>query len=119
MNNSAHVIKIYGITKDSNTNNFMMVIEYAKDGNIRQKLNRDFNSLSQKNKLYTLRSIACGLSEIHNKGLTHQDFHSGNILHTGSIYRITDLGLCKPANEEPEKRNKTVYGVLPYVAPEV
>ena len=32
---------------------------------------------------------------------------------------ISDLGLCKPADEKSEKSNKNVYGVLPYVAPEV
>src|SRR5581483_1395681 len=32
------------------------------------------------------------------------------------VYHITDFGLCKPADE---KIDKNVYGVLPYVAPEV
>src|SRR5581483_23366 len=45
-----------------------------------------------------------------------QDFHSGNILCNCASYYITDLGLCKPADE---KTDKNVYGVLPYVAPEV
>ena len=53
---------------------------------------------------------------IHKEGLTHQDFHSGNILSYGQDTCITDLGLCKPVNEESDK---AVYGVLPYVAPEV
>src|SRR5439155_19888684 len=54
-------------------------------------------------------------SSIHAKKLIHQDFHSGNILNLG-FHCITDLGLCKPADE---KTDKNVYGVLPYVAPEV
>ena len=117
MNRSSHIITFYGITKDFNTNNFMMVMEYADSGNLRQNLNRDFNSLSWGEKLYLLDFIANGLSNIHKKGLTHQDFHSGNILNDGfNDAQITDLGLCKPANEESDK---TVYGVLPYVAPEV
>ncbi len=29
------------------------------------------------------------------------------------------LGLCKPVNENSGRHNKNVYGVLPYVAPEV
>src|ERR1700743_157295 len=55
-------------------------------------------------------TISDGLKDIHEKRLIHQDFHSGNILY---------LGLCKPANEKSDKYNKNVYGVLPYVAPEV
>ena len=117
MNSSYGIIRFYGITKDFNTNNFMMVMNYADEGNLRQKLNRDFNSLGWEDKFSILYSIAYGLSNIHNEGLTRHDFHSGNILSYGSRnVSITDLGLCKPANEESDK---TVYGVLPYVAPEV
>ena len=105
MNNSPQVIKCYGITKDSKTNNFMMVMDYADNGNLRQKLNNDFNSLSWSNKFWMLYSIAKGLSDIHKKGLTHRDFHSGNILSYGT--EVASI-ICK-----------TVYGVLPYVAPEV
>ena len=102
MNDSSNIIKFYGITKDSKTNDFMMVMQYANHGNLRQKLNRDFNSLNSENKLYILHDIATGLCDIHKEGLTHQDFHCGNILNTGNLtyLMITDLGLCKPANEE-------------------
>ncbi|RGB40708.1 kinase-like domain-containing protein, partial [Rhizophagus diaphanus] len=49
----------------------------------------------------------------------HKDFHSGNILFSGSMF-ISDLGMCQPANnkEKPDKK-EGVYGVLPYMAPEV
>src|ERR1700728_3897009 len=44
----------------------------------------------------------------------------GNILSEDIGYAIIkDLGLCKPANEKSEKSPKSIYGVLPYVAPEV
>ncbi|POG69072.1 kinase-like domain-containing protein [Rhizophagus irregularis DAOM 181602=DAOM 197198] len=71
--------------------------------------------------LFTLHSIATGLKDIHNKGLIHQDFHCGNIL-SNNIHQafITDLGLCQPANvKSSQNSNKKIYGVLPYVAPEV
>ena len=61
MNNSRFVIEFYGITKNSNTNNFMMVIEYAKDGNLRQSLNRNFNSLDWNDKFCILWDIVNGL----------------------------------------------------------
>src|SRR5579859_6725266 len=109
MNGSDCVIHIFGITKDSSTNNFMMVMEYAKEGNLRQKLNRDFNTMTWYNKIRILRDIAWGIMNLHKKELTHQDFHSGNILFSDDNYScisITDLGLCKPANEKSEKHNK-------------
>ncbi|RIA97003.1 hypothetical protein C1645_856029 [Glomus cerebriforme] len=112
MNNSVHIIKIYVITKDPKTSNFMMVMEYAKNSNLRQTLNSDFNSLSWWNK-NILRDIPYGLLMIHEKVLTHQDFHSGNILSKENYDRciVTDLGLCKPVNEKSEKYKKNVYGV--------
>src|SRR5579871_6665732 len=103
----------------------MMVMEYAQCGSLRHHLNNSFNSLNWNDKLINLRYIAHGLRTIHENGLIHHDFHRGNILNNkfsdSTVYSlITDLGLCKPANEESsQNNNKQIYGVLPYVAPEV
>ncbi|EXX73372.1 Ipl1p [Rhizophagus irregularis DAOM 197198w] len=116
---SHYVVRCFGITKDPKTNNFMMVMD-LKEGNLRQHLNNNFISLNWKRKLWSLYSIAYGLKDIHKKGLIHHDFHCGNILSDFGNACITDLGLCQPANVKPSQNsNKKIYGVLPYVAPEV
>ncbi|POG67939.1 kinase-like domain-containing protein [Rhizophagus irregularis DAOM 181602=DAOM 197198] len=100
----------------------MMVIQYAKDGSLRQYLNNIFNSIEWTDKLQILRKITKGLNIIHEKGLIHRDIHCGNMLKDDSDTFISDLGLCQPANVKSSQNNeyeKTVYGVLPYVAPEV
>ncbi|CAG8576537.1 6049_t:CDS:1 [Racocetra fulgida] len=62
---------------------------------------------------------------IHNAGLIHRNFHSGNILRcfNGSQHKtlISDLGQYKPPDKPIlyDNVNINVYGVLPYVAPEV
>src|SRR5581483_11305282 len=96
VNTSLSIIQFYGITKDPETNNFMMVMDYLEDGSLRQSLNKNFNSINSWDKLNILRTIANGLSHIHAKKLIHQDFHSGNILLSNIFYDsyITDLGLC-------------------------
>ncbi|GBC49633.1 kinase-like domain-containing protein [Rhizophagus irregularis DAOM 181602=DAOM 197198] len=71
---SGHVVRCFGITKDPKTNNFIMVMELI-NGSLRQHLNYNFISLSWDKKLGYLFGIACGLSDIHNKGLIHHDFH--------------------------------------------
>ncbi|POG66620.1 kinase-like domain-containing protein, partial [Rhizophagus irregularis DAOM 181602=DAOM 197198] len=114
------IVRCFGITKDPKTNNFLMVME-LKNGSLRQHLNNNFISLNWESKLFNLQCIACGLKDIHNKGLIHHDFHCGNIL---SDFKedayVTDLGLCQPANvKSSQNSNKKIYGVLPYVAPEV
>ena len=95
-------------------------MQYADNGSLRQNLNNNFNKLTWRDKLLNLCDIAKGLANIHDKKLTHRDFHCCNILnHDYFNSLITDLGLCKPANEKSEKSEKRIYGVLPYVAPEV
>ena len=95
----------------------MMVMKYIPDGNLRQYLKNYYSELSLFNKLQFLYDTARGLKVIHNEGFIHKDLHSGNILsYGGTSSYITDLGLCKPVDEQGEEK---IHGVLPYVAPEV
>ena len=50
--NSGYVVRCYGITKDPETKNFMMVMEYAQNGSLRQHLNNSFNSLNWNKKRF-------------------------------------------------------------------
>jgi serine/threonine protein kinase len=97
-----------------------MVLEYADGGNfynywISNGNHRNFN---WHNKIRTLYNIIKGLKEIHQKQMVHCDFHTGNILFT--ILRkktyISDMGLCREVGNMDEAK---LYGVMPYVAPEV
>ena len=81
MNNAICVVYCRGITKDPKTNNFMMVMNYAENGSLRQHLNNSFNSMNWNGKLGTLQNIANGLKDIHNNGLIHHDFHCGKWQH--------------------------------------
>jgi serine/threonine protein kinase len=92
-----------------------MVIKYSAGGNLREYLKNN-KELSFKDKLGRLVNIVQGLKDIHAKELVHRDFHSGNVLNSNKHSFITDLGLCKPADKT---NDGNIYGVLPYVAPEV
>ncbi|GBC27225.2 kinase-like domain-containing protein [Rhizophagus irregularis DAOM 181602=DAOM 197198] len=61
------ITKCYGITKDPESRNFMIVMGYAKDGSLRQYLNSSFNSIKWNEKLVILQVIAQGLDDIHQK----------------------------------------------------
>lgn len=111
------IVNCYGISQDPQTKNHLMVMQYMNDGNLREHLQNKYSELSFKDKIRKLIFIADGLKNIHEKGLVHRDFHSGNILNNRKYFTfITDLGLAKPANETDDSK---VYGVMPYVAPEV
>ncbi|RHZ76604.1 hypothetical protein Glove_195g26 [Diversispora epigaea] len=109
-------IAIYGITKNPTENEYIMVMNYAEYGSLRNLLNNKFEELTWKKKSYILSNIANGLTNIHEMGLMHKDFHTGNIVNQSlTLSYITDFGQCKPVTENyPEK----IYGVIPYMAPE-
>src|SRR5256885_3693198 len=78
--NCFNIIECYGISQDPETKNYLIVMDYMKDGNLRQVLQQKNKELSLQNKLCRLGDIASGLTEIHEQNLVHQDFHVGNVL---------------------------------------
>jgi serine/threonine protein kinase len=97
----------------------MMVLEYCEGGNLRNHYLNNKSGYSFK--IGRLWRIASGLLDIHNAGKLHKDFHSGNILFDFDNFPyISDLGMCQPANNEKQSdKEGGIYGVLPYMAPEV
>ena len=117
---SVYITRFYGITQDPETKNYIMVLEYAENGSLRNYLDKKYDKLSWKTKLEYLYYIAYGIYGIHEKELIHRDLHIGNIL-SFPYACINDMGLCKPAdyNKLENTNNKNIYGVLPYIAPEI
>jgi serine/threonine protein kinase len=96
----------------------MIVMKYIGD-DMRQYLKSNYNEIGLYEKFQLILNTTKGLKDIHSKGFIHKDLHSGNILMSNAskdYCYITDLGLCKPADDR-DKNN--IYGVLPYIAPEV
>ncbi|KAG9286556.1 hypothetical protein G9A89_014722 [Geosiphon pyriformis] len=98
------VSSMYGITQNSETLEYGIVMEFAKHGDMRKYLSTNFHSISWFDKLFTARSIASGLSEIHSSRMVHRDLHSGNILQY---------------EQGKHAKEKNIYGVIPYIPPEV
>ncbi|EXX68656.1 Cla4p [Rhizophagus irregularis DAOM 197198w] len=112
------IVQCYGITQDPNNKEYMMVFFYCENGNLRNYLNKSNNYINYKSKIHQLQQIASGLLDIHNAEKVHKDFHSGNILIDGIYSFISDLGMCQSANKQKVKE-EGIYGVLPYMAPEI
>ncbi|POG66267.1 hypothetical protein GLOIN_2v1780764 [Rhizophagus irregularis DAOM 181602=DAOM 197198] len=116
-------IQFFGFTQDPNNLNYMIVMSYAKKGNLRKCLS-DIIKFKWQDKLQILKKIILGLKVIHESNLTHGDFHDGNILMSDNYNEsfIIDLGLCKPISDLQDSGNSSIneiYGVLPYMAPEI
>ena len=80
-------------------------------------LQQNHNQLTWKKKIQIILYIISSIYNIHIKNVIHRDLHSGNILgiKSGEFWYVSDLGFCGPA----DKPLKSIYGNLPYIAPEV
>ncbi|CAB5389099.1 unnamed protein product [Rhizophagus irregularis] len=94
-----------------------------KKGNFNNWINKNYEYFNWQDKLSVLDNIICGLKEIHQKKHIHHDFHTGNVLFLSEkIYNfsnyisISDMGLFGEVGNKDETK---IYGVMPYVAPEV
>ena len=110
------------MTKDPETQEFMMIVQFADQGNLRHVLSSNFNNILWGEKIGILSSLTMDLKNLHGLGYFHKDFHSGNILRESrdglnNLSYISDFELSGPPNEQ--KSDDKICGVLPYIAPEV
>ncbi len=123
------MLGFYGITKDPETKEFILIIQFANLGNLRSILLNNFHNILWENKLCVLTNIIKNLKSLHELKYCHKNLHSNNILQnqfteksTDALYTtyfglsyISDFGLSEPTNNQ----NNKIYGILPYIAPEI
>src|SRR6266542_476314 len=116
-----HVSHCFGITQNPESKDYIMVLEHTYHGSLHNYLDANIETITWVDRLVLLEGIAKGLQYIHEKNHVHQDLYSGNILiyqKDGKLYlAIGDLGLCISLNKIDDERK--IFGVMPYVAPEV
>ncbi|UZO00431.1 uncharacterized protein OCT59_011565 [Rhizophagus irregularis] len=116
------ILSVYGISQNTDTKDYIMVLDYAEGGNLCHWVNKHYKKFDWSYNINVLRFIISGLKGIHENKMVHRDFHTGNILSmSNSLDKtismvISDMGLCGKV----DKIDKSdIYGVMPYVAPEV
>jgi serine/threonine protein kinase len=94
-----------------------MLVMNKMDIDLRKYLQQNHNQLTWKERIPIVVNIVDALTRIHDESAIHRDLHSGNIMYKQFDPRffIGDLGFCGPINTS----SKSVYGNLPYIAPEV
>src|SRR5436190_15111408 len=103
-----------------------MVFEYIEGGNFSDWIDKNYNNFDWAKRINKLHNIINSLNEIHERKMVHRDLHTGNILFDINIKfsrrslpfdaHISDMGLC---GEVDNIDSTKIYGVMPYVAPEV
>ncbi|GBC18939.2 kinase-like domain-containing protein [Rhizophagus irregularis DAOM 181602=DAOM 197198] len=116
---SIYIIEVFGYTKDPELKDYILVMSYASKGDLYKYLQKNFTIITWYEKLRILQKISMGLRYIHGNNFIHRDFHSGNILlDVYDNWKIGDLGLSQSAVNN-KSSNNDIYGVIPYIAPEI
>jgi serine/threonine protein kinase len=112
---NSSITKCYGLTQNPDGNFMLAINKY--DISLRGYLQHNYNQLTWKEKINIIYIIIATLHNIHKENSIHRDLHSGNILYSkfNDYWYISDLGFCGPA----DKPSTSIYGNLPYIAPEV
>ena len=80
INKFENIISIYGLSQNPDTNDYIMVLDYAEGGNFYYQLKKNYDQFDWMLKTHSLYSIIKGLKDIHGKNMVHRDFHTGNLL---------------------------------------
>ncbi|CAG8464226.1 820_t:CDS:2 [Cetraspora pellucida] len=118
------IIQCYGVSQFPKTDDYIFVMSYMSNGSLNDFLTKNFKDVTWKMKRDFLKDIATGIEWIHKNTLLHRDIHDGNILignNRDSNTLIADLGFSRPAKDdlESESSEHKIYGIMPYIAPEV
>ena len=95
----------------------MIITKYYEIGDLTHYITKNFFEISWEDKLKRLSNIASGLKNIHFTNIIHKDYHSGNIFFSANSTVIGDLGLSKSSLDNDN--DNEIYGIIPYVAPEI
>ncbi|CAG8620007.1 7120_t:CDS:2, partial [Ambispora gerdemannii] len=89
-----HILRCYGIAQNPATKEYVMVMQYADQGDLHKCLVKTAsNEKVFPGGIKPLKQIAVGLSVIHSTGLAHRDLHAGNVLQDGKNLYICDIGI--------------------------
>ncbi|RHZ87737.1 hypothetical protein Glove_30g56 [Diversispora epigaea] len=79
-----NLMQLYGVTEDIESNSCMLVLQLAKDGNLREYLAAN-PELPWINRLRIARDVSDGLRQLHKAGVIHGDLHARNVFINNGI----------------------------------
>ncbi|RIB03737.1 kinase-like domain-containing protein [Gigaspora rosea] len=120
IDNHPNIVKFYGVSRES-TGNFMLILQFANNGNLRDYLrNKQIEGvykISWVELIQIAGDIANGLKHLHDKHIIHRDLHSKNVLLNDGRALITDFGISKHLNDTTTSSSDK-GGVPAYIEPQ-
>ncbi|POG73115.1 kinase-like domain-containing protein [Rhizophagus irregularis DAOM 181602=DAOM 197198] len=117
LNYSDRIIRCFGISLDRKTNEYLLIMQYANDGDLQSYLKVNFKNLTWNDKKKLAFQIADGLNCLHNENILHRDLHSKNIVIHENNAKITDFGISKNQNNQTSTAYIGNFGVVAYMEP--
>ncbi|KAF0458578.1 kinase-like protein [Gigaspora margarita] len=96
----------------------MMVLQFAKNGTLREYLHIKFKTLQWKDKYRIAGEIAQGLAFLHHNQIIHRNLHPKNILVHENKIMITDFALSKFMNPDSSSSNSKNEGMPSFMDPQ-
>ncbi|CAB5366723.1 unnamed protein product [Rhizophagus irregularis] len=93
------IVRCFGISQDVTTKEYLLVMQYANGGDLRNYLKDNFKKLTWKDKKRLAFQIADKLNYLHNENVLHRDLHSKNIVIHENNAKIIDFGISKIQNQ--------------------
>eukprot|EP00029_Vermamoeba_vermiformis_P006893 TRINITY_DN2828_c0_g3_i2.p1 TRINITY_DN2828_c0_g3~~TRINITY_DN2828_c0_g3_i2.p1 ORF type:complete len:466 (+),score=55.45 TRINITY_DN2828_c0_g3_i2:188-1399(+) len=116
-----HIVLSMGVSKNEETNEAMLVMEYMKNGSLEDLLFRDKIKLTREEITRLALDVAKGLNYLHslNPKIIHRDLKGANVLlyHNKKRAKISDFGTARLLNTSSAAN--TVIGTFGFIAPEV
>jgi hypothetical protein len=117
--NHAHVVAIFDVVTDPDTEARWLVMEYV-EGSTLAELIRDHGALSPDDAARLLWQAADALVAAHAAGIAHRDVKPSNILvGADRQVKLTDFGIARVSTDPALTRTGLVTGSPAYMAPEV
>ncbi|PKK67519.1 kinase-like protein [Rhizophagus irregularis] len=76
----SRIVRIFGISLDINANEFLLIMQHANGGNLRQYLKDHFSKLTWDDKMKLAYQITEGIKFLHDADIIHQNLHPKNIV---------------------------------------
>ncbi|CAG8485745.1 15194_t:CDS:2 [Acaulospora colombiana] len=115
-NNNGLILRLLGVTRESVTNNFMMVAETV-EWDLRHYVSHHFVRLTWVNKIAILHAIACALENLKSDQVQAR-YDNNNTIKSHIEIPLNELGLGEGKDMIPVIGYYR-YDLLPYIAPEI
>ena len=110
--NGGNVMGCFGITRDT-TANYSFVTKYYEDGDyLYSRINEAYEIMDWKEIIEMLWGISGSIENVHESGSFYGNLHGGNLL-------VRDGSICIVDTKLQCLIDSKLYGVLPYMAPEI